>query len=99
MPAAWSRSYYVGSIGTVSEATVRRYIANQKTRNAKKSAMIRGLKYRFYPTPEQVEHLSKVFVTFSLRLQLDAGKTQSHTHDLRSSLGTVDMAQERIRSA
>jgi len=34
MPALWSRSYYVGSIGTVSEATVRRYIAHQKTRNA-----------------------------------------------------------------
>ena len=32
MPALWSRSYYVGSIGTVSESTVRRYIANQKTR-------------------------------------------------------------------
>jgi REP element-mobilizing transposase RayT len=28
----WSRSYYVGSIGAVSEQTVRRYIANQKTR-------------------------------------------------------------------
>jgi putative transposase len=34
MPALWSRSYYIGSIGTVSEQTVRRYIANQKTRNA-----------------------------------------------------------------
>ena len=34
MPTLWSRSYYVGSIGTVSEATVRRYIAHQKTRNA-----------------------------------------------------------------
>jgi putative transposase len=32
MPALWSRSYYVGSIGTVSEQTVRRYIANQKAR-------------------------------------------------------------------
>jgi putative transposase len=31
MPALWSRSYYV-SVGTVSEPTVRRYIANQKTR-------------------------------------------------------------------
>jgi putative transposase len=34
MPALWSRSYYVGSVGTVSEQTVRRYIANQKTRAA-----------------------------------------------------------------
>jgi len=34
MPTLWSRSYYVGSTGTVSEATVRRYIANQQTRNA-----------------------------------------------------------------
>jgi putative transposase len=32
MPALWSRSYYVVSVGTVSERTVRRYIANQKTR-------------------------------------------------------------------
>src|ERR1700681_3884830 len=29
IPALWSRSYYIGSIGTVSESTVRRYIANQ----------------------------------------------------------------------
>jgi putative transposase len=32
MPALGSRSYYVGSVGTVSEPTVRRYIVNQKTR-------------------------------------------------------------------
>src|SRR5580700_180514 len=32
MPTLWSRSYYLGSVGTVSESTVRRYIANQKTR-------------------------------------------------------------------
>ncbi len=32
MPALWSRSYYVGSVGHVSDATVKRYIANQKTR-------------------------------------------------------------------
>jgi putative transposase len=32
MPALWSRSYYIGSVGHVSEATVKRYIANQKTR-------------------------------------------------------------------
>lgn len=32
LPSMWSRSYYVGSIGTVSESTVKRYIANQKTR-------------------------------------------------------------------
>jgi len=32
LPSMWSRSYYVGSIGAVSEQTVRRYIANQKTR-------------------------------------------------------------------
>jgi putative transposase len=34
MPALGSRSYYIGSMGTVSEQTVRRSIANQKTRNA-----------------------------------------------------------------
>jgi putative transposase len=28
----WSRSYYIGSIGHVSEATVRRYIEHQKGR-------------------------------------------------------------------
>jgi putative transposase len=29
-PAFWSRSYYIGSVGHVSEATVRRYIEGQK---------------------------------------------------------------------
>ena len=32
LPSLWSRSYYVGSVGRVSEATVRRYIENQKGR-------------------------------------------------------------------
>jgi putative transposase len=32
LPSLWSRSYYIGSIGHVSEATVRRYIAHQKGR-------------------------------------------------------------------
>lgn len=30
LPALWSRSYYVCSVGHVSEATVRRYIEKQK---------------------------------------------------------------------
>ena len=30
LPTLWSRSYYCGTVGTVSEATVKRYIANQK---------------------------------------------------------------------
>lgn len=30
LPSLWSRSYYVGSVGYVSEATVRRYIEMQK---------------------------------------------------------------------
>jgi len=30
LPSLWSRSYYVGTVGTVSEATVRRYIDAQK---------------------------------------------------------------------
>ena len=30
LPTLWSRSYYVGSVGSVSEATIRRYIAEQK---------------------------------------------------------------------
>ena len=32
LPALWSRSYYVGSVGHVSEVTVRKYIEGQKTR-------------------------------------------------------------------
>jgi putative transposase len=32
LPSLWSRSYYIGSIGHVSEATVRRYIEHQKGR-------------------------------------------------------------------
>lgn len=30
LPTLWSRSYYAGSVGHVSEATVRKYIENQK---------------------------------------------------------------------
>jgi putative transposase len=30
LPTLWSRSYYAGTVGTVSEATVRRYVASQK---------------------------------------------------------------------
>jgi putative transposase len=30
LPTLWSRSYYVGSVGHVSDATVRRYIEGQK---------------------------------------------------------------------
>jgi putative transposase len=33
LPSLWSRSYYIGSIGHVSEATVRRYIETQKRRS------------------------------------------------------------------
>lgn len=33
LPSLWSRSYYIGSVGHVSEATVRRYIENQKARH------------------------------------------------------------------
>jgi len=32
LPALWSRSYYIGSVGHVSAATVQRYIENQKSR-------------------------------------------------------------------
>jgi putative transposase len=32
LPSLWSRSYFISSVGRVSEATVRRYIAEQKTR-------------------------------------------------------------------
>jgi putative transposase len=33
MPTPWSRSYYVGSAGQVSEVTISRYIATQKGRS------------------------------------------------------------------
>lgn len=33
MPTLWSRSYYVGSAGHVSDATIARYIAAQETRS------------------------------------------------------------------
>lgn len=32
MPTLWSRSYYIGTIGHISEATVKKYIEEQKTR-------------------------------------------------------------------
>lgn len=30
LPTLWSRSYFAATVGAVSEATIRRYIANQK---------------------------------------------------------------------
>ena len=30
LPTLWSRSYFAGTVGTVSEATVRKYIESQK---------------------------------------------------------------------
>jgi len=33
LPSLWSRSYYIATVGAVSEATVKRYIANQKGRS------------------------------------------------------------------
>jgi putative transposase len=35
LPTLWSRSYLVASVGRVSEATIRRYIAEQTTRPTK----------------------------------------------------------------
>jgi len=32
MPTLWSRSYYTGTVGHVSESTVKKYIENQKGR-------------------------------------------------------------------
>ena len=32
LPTLWSRSYYAGTKGHVSEATVKKYIENQKGR-------------------------------------------------------------------
>jgi putative transposase len=33
LPSLWSRSYYVGSAGQVSEETIKQYIASQKGRS------------------------------------------------------------------
>jgi putative transposase len=33
-PSLWTRSYYCESVGAISENTVKRYIENQKARNA-----------------------------------------------------------------
>lgn len=32
LPTLWSRSYFIGSVGAVSETTIRRYIEAQKVR-------------------------------------------------------------------
>jgi putative transposase len=32
LPSLWSRSYFVGSAGTVTAATIKRYIASQQER-------------------------------------------------------------------
>jgi putative transposase len=34
LPSLWSRSYYVGSAGLVTEETIKQYIAAQKTRGS-----------------------------------------------------------------
>jgi putative transposase len=34
LPTLWSRSYYAGTVGHVSEATVKKYIENQKGRHS-----------------------------------------------------------------
>ena len=34
MPSLWSRSYYVGAVGHVSDKTIARYVAAQETRSA-----------------------------------------------------------------
>jgi putative transposase len=34
LPTLWSRSYYAGTVGHVSESTVKLYIENQKGRTA-----------------------------------------------------------------
>ncbi|MBA3469908.1 MAG: IS200/IS605 family transposase [Herpetosiphonaceae bacterium] len=33
LPTLWSRSYFIGSAGTVTAATIRHYIEHQKTRS------------------------------------------------------------------
>ncbi len=38
LPTLWSRSYFVTTVGSVSEEAVQRYIAEQKTRASKKAA-------------------------------------------------------------
>ena len=35
LPTLWSKSYFVASVGRVSKATIRRYIAEQTTRPIK----------------------------------------------------------------
>ncbi len=32
LPSLWTRSYYVETIGNISESTIKRYIAEQKTK-------------------------------------------------------------------
>ena len=32
LPSLWSRSYYIGTVGAVSESVVRRYIENQRSK-------------------------------------------------------------------
>jgi REP-associated tyrosine transposase len=34
LPSLWSRSYYVGAVGHVSEATLKKYIEAQETRHS-----------------------------------------------------------------
>lgn len=53
LPSLWSRSYSMGSVGHVSEATVRRYLANQQGRHEMRKMM----KYHLYPTDVQTKAL------------------------------------------
>src|SRR5438874_10820171 len=47
MPTLWSRSYYAGTVGHVSESTVKKYIESDKGR----------LLYRMYTNMHQTEAL------------------------------------------
>ena len=55
LPTLWSRSYYCGTAGHVSEKTVKNYIAAQKGKQ------MRTCKYRIYPDKTAGKMLDEIF--------------------------------------
>jgi putative transposase len=59
LPTLWSRSYYISSVGQVSEEAIKQYIASQKER----SWVRKAFKYRLYSTGQQEQALAEMLDT------------------------------------
>jgi REP element-mobilizing transposase RayT len=58
LPCLWSRSYYAGTVGAVSESVIRRYIDSQKGKQVR-----RAFKYRLFTNANQERELAAMLET------------------------------------